>query len=248
MISNELITHNRPRSYEAESFRTLRANLQFFGVGRTLKALQLTGGMFGEGTSFVTANLAIVFAQTGRRVIVVDCDLRRPQQHLIFNVDNMTGLTSVLSGYMEIDEVLKTVPVTGVTVLTSGLLPANPTELLGSRKMGEVVAGLKEKADVILFDSPPLTVVADAAVLSNELDGVLLVVRSRLASRDSVAKAKEFLSNARANILGVALNSVRMNEIIEDYYSYYGEDAGKQKIIMKKRKEEKAKKPEDAAQ
>lgn len=220
MSSSELITYSQPRSFTTECFRTLRANLQFFGVGDTLKAILLTGGGVGEGTSFVTANLGIVFAQTGKRVIVVDCDLRRPQQHVIFNVDNQFGLTSILSGFKAPEDALKATPLEGLKILSAGLLPTNPTELLGSQKMSELILSLKEKADVILFDTPPLTIVSDAAVLSKEVDSVLMVIRSRVASRDSAMRTKEILTNARANILGMALNCAVMKES-EDYYSYY---------------------------
>lgn len=241
MSSYELITYSHPRSFISECFRTLRANLQFFGVGDTLKTILLAGGGVGEGTSFVTANLGIVFAQTGQRVIVVDCDLRKPQQHLIYNVDNQLGLTSILAGFKEADEVLKPLPMAGVKILTAGPLPANPTELLGSQRMSQLVASLKEKADVILLDAPPLAVVADAAVLSRGLDGVLMVVRSMVASRDSIIRTKELLTNAEAKILGVALNCARMKESSEDYYSYYSETV---KIPKQKKKTEKAKQQE----
>lgn len=234
MSSYELVTYNQPRSFIAESFRTLRANLQFMGVGDTLKSVLLAGGTGGEGASYITANLGVIFVQTGQRVIIVDCDLRKPQQHLIFNVDNQLGLTSILSGFKEPDEVIKTLPVTGVKILTAGPLPANPTELLGSQKMSQLISDLKQKADVILIDAPPLTVVADAAVLSKEVDGVLLVVRSRVASHNSVMKTMELLTNAKARVLGAALNCARMDEISEDYYSYHVSDS---KVLKKKKKE-----------
>lgn len=234
MSSYELITYNQPHSFITESFRTLRANLQFLGAGDTLKTILLAGGGFGEGTSFVIANLGVVFAQTGQRVVIVDCDLRKPQQHLIFNLDNHLGLTSVLSGFKDLDNVLEAVPLAGVRLLTSGPLPANPAELLGSQEMTRLVAGLKEKADVILLDASPLTVVADAAVLSKAVDGVLIVVRSRVASHGSVSKAKELLINAKANILGVALNCAGMYEISESYYSNYAADSKNKKWRRKR--------------
>lgn len=226
MNSYELITYSQPRSFITESFRILRANLQFFGVGDTSKAVLVAGGGFDEGASFVAANLGIVFAQTGQKVVIVDCDLRKPRQHMIFNVNNQIGLTGVLTGLKEPDQVLKDLPVSGLKILTAGALPTNPTELLGSQKMGELISTLKEKADVILLDAPPLTVVADAAVLSKSVDGVLIVTRSMVASRSSMLKTKELLINARANIIGVAFNCARMNEIIENYQSYYAEDSG----------------------
>jgi len=236
VTSYELVAYNQPRSFTAESFRTLRANLQFLGAGDSLKSILLSGGMAGEGTSFIVANLGIIFAQTGQRVMIVDCDLRKPQQHLIFNVDNQIGLTSILSGFKESDEVIKNLPVTGIRVLTAGPLPANPTELLGGQKMKRLIEELKQKADVILLDTPPLTVVADAAVLSKEVDGVLLVVRSRVASHNSVLKARELLTNAKARILGAALNCSRADEISEGYYSYHTPDSGmpKKKKATKK--------------
>jgi len=234
LSSYELITYNQPRSFISESFRTLRANLQFMGVGDDLKAILVAGGGFGEGASFVTANLGIVFAQTGQKVIIVDCDLRKPQQHWIFNVDNQFGLSSVLSGFKEPDQVIKVLSVMGLSILTAGPLPANPTELLGGQEMSRLIACLKEKADVILLDAPPLTVVADAAVLSKGVDGVLVVVRSRVASHDSLTKTKVLLTNAKARILGVALNCARMDETSENYYINYAEGAEAPKVKKKK--------------
>lgn len=236
MNNYELITYSQPRSFIAESFRTLRANLQFMGVGSDLKTVLLAGGVGGEGTSFIAANLGITLAQTGQRVVIIDCDLRKPQQHLIFNVDNQYGLTSVLSGFKEPGEVLKTLPVAGVKLLTSGPLPANPTELLGGLKMKELQAKLKEEADVIIMDTPPLTVVADAAVLSKEVDGVLLVVRSRVASRQTVRKTTELLTNAKARVLGAAFNGVRPDERNEEYYSYHSSEP---EAAKKKKKQSK---------
>lgn len=223
MNSKELISYSKPRSFTTESFRTLRANLQFLGVGDALKTIMLAGGGFGEGTSFITANLGIVLAQAGKRVIIVDCDLRKPRQHLIFNLDNQHGLTSVMSGFKELKDVLKDTPLSCLSVLTSGLLPTNPTDLLGSHAMGQLINGLKEKAEVILLDTSPLTVVADAGVLSKEVDGVLIIVRAKVASYGSVIKTKEFLENAKARILGVAFNGANLDEVVEDYYSYYSD-------------------------
>ncbi|MHB8984305.1 MAG: CpsD/CapB family tyrosine-protein kinase, partial [Eubacteriales bacterium] len=176
MNSKELISYNKSHSFTTESFRTLRANLQFLGVGDAIKTVVLAGGGFGEGTSFITANLGIVLAQAGKRVIIVDCDLRKPRQHLIFNLGNEQGLTSILSVFKELKDVLKNTPLEGLSILTSGLLPTNPTDLLGSQAMGKLIDDLKEKADVVLLDTSPLTVVADAAVLSKLADGVLIVV------------------------------------------------------------------------
>jgi len=230
--SYELVTYNQPRSFISESFRTLRANLQFLGAGDTLKSILMTGGMAGEGASFITANLGIIFAQTGQRVVIVDCDLRRPQQHLIFNIDNQYGLTSILTGFKDTDGVIKSLPLNGIQLLTAGPLPTNPTELLGSQKMSQLVEELKQKADVILLDTPPLTVVADAAVLSKVVDGVLQVVRSRVASRNSVLKTKELLTNAKARVLGAVLNCSGSDEIGEGYYSYHS--PGSEKLKKKK--------------
>jgi len=232
--SYELVTYSQPRSFAMEAFRILRANLQFIGVGKELKTVMLAAGGLNEGTSLTTANLGIVFAQTGQRVIIVDCDLRKPQQHLIFNVSNQLGLTSVLSGFKKPEEVMINLPVTGVRMVPAGPLPANPTELMGSGEMERLIAGLKEEADVILFDAPPLGVVADAAVLSAKVDGVLLVVRSRLASYSSVLKTKDLLTNAKAKTLGVVLNCVRMDEVIEKYHLYYDNGNASERKKQKK--------------
>lgn len=241
MNNKELIAYSKTRSFTTESFRTLRSNLQFLGVGNTLKTVMLAGGGFGEGTSFITANLGIVFAQTGKRVVIVDCDLRKPRQHLIFGLGNKHGLTSVLSGFKGLKDVMNDTPLAGLKILTSGLLPANPTDLLGSNAMVQLIEGLEEKADVILLDTSPLAVVADAAVLSKEVDGVTIVVRAKVASYNSAIKTKEFLENAKARILGVAFNGARLDDVIEDYYYYYSDKAMASR--EKKKNEEKRKIP-----
>ncbi|HBC93979.1 MAG TPA: capsular biosynthesis protein [Pelotomaculum sp.] len=244
--SYELVAYSRPQSFTTESFRTLRTNLQFLGVGDSLKTVLIAGSGFGEGASFITANLGIVFAQAGQRVIIVDCDLRKPRQHLIFNLDNQLGLTSVLSGFKEPEQVIKDIPIAGVRLLTAGLLPTNPAELLGSREMSRLVSALKEKADVILLDGSPLTVFADAAILSKSVDGVLMVVRSRVASQNSVTNTRELLTNAKASILGVALNCARMDALKDDYQAYYANAAGVPR--QKKKKAEKPRKAEEKKQ
>ena len=233
MNHKELITYSQPGSFVSESFRTLRANLQFLGAGDQMKTVMLAGDSFGEGASFITANLAIVFAQAGMRVIIVDSDLRKPRQHLLFNVDNQHGLTSVLSGYKTPEDVLNKLSIGGVRLMTTGMLPSNPTELLGGSVMKQLIEHLKREADIVLFDAPPLTVVSDAAVLSKEVDGVLMVIRSRAGSYQNVQKAKEFLINAKARIMGVVLNSARVDEISEDYHTHYVEGAYKEKAIKK---------------
>lgn len=215
----KLITRTNPRSPVAEAYRQLRTNIQFSSPDRPLKTLLITSTHPEEGKSTILANLAITFAQTGSRVILVDCDLRRPSLHGIFGVRNSVGLTNII-----LDPAIKEFPfqdsgVTNLRLLCSGPLPPNPSELLGSRRMAEVVEQLKSEADYVLFDSPPVVVVTDAAILASKLDGVMLVVYAGRTRRELAKKAKALLDKVNANVLGVILNNVKYDASLHRYYA-----------------------------
>jgi polysaccharide biosynthesis transport protein len=211
-----------PRSVEAEAFRKLRTNLSFLGVDKGSLCCVVTSPSVGEGKSTVTANLALAIAQSGLRVIVVEADLRRPTVHKLFGVQQRVGTTTVLLDHADVDDALHHVEGESVAVLTSGQLPPNPSELLGSRPMGELVAELRRRADVILIDSAPLLPVADPVVVSQFADGVLLVARAGSTTRDHVRAARAACEKGGAKVLGVVLNAAPLNADRAAYYGYYG--------------------------
>lgn len=215
-----LVTVSNPRSPISEAYRSLRTNLEFSSLDRPLKTMVVTSAGPEEGKSTTLANLAVTLAQAEKKVILVDCDLRRPSQHEIFEVGNSLGLTS-----MVVDEEafknppLQETPVPNLKLLPSGPLPPNPSELLGSRRMEEIIATLREKADLVLFDAPPIIAVTDAAVLASKVDGVLLVIKAGTTKRDHAQQAKALLEKVNARLVGAVLNNVRMDISLHRYYA-----------------------------
>jgi len=216
---NELITISESRSPISEAYRTLRTNLDFAGLDRALKTLVVTSAGVSEGKSTTLANLAIVSAQAGRRVILVDADLRRPTIHKVFGLANDTGLTTMMMD----DAALASPPlvktdVAGLSVLTSGPLPPNPAEVMGSRRMEEIIAALAERADQVLFDTPPVVAVTDAAVLATKVDGVVLVVSAGHTRRDHARAAIQRLQQINARLVGAVLTNVQVDTGLKEYY------------------------------
>lgn len=207
-----MIAYTKPRSPAAEAYRTLRTNIQFASLDRPLRRLLLTSAGPEEGKSTTLANLAVTMAQAERKVIVVDCDLRRPSQHTIFNLRNTSGLTSVFlddapdRGDAELP--LQPTAIPNLWVLTSGPLPPNPAELLASSRMDAILDRIGARADVILLDSPPVVAVTDASVLSAKVDGVLLVVGAGKVKRDVARRAKAQLEAVNAHVVGLVVNNV----------------------------------------
>jgi capsular exopolysaccharide synthesis family protein len=198
--------------------------VEFASVDVPLRTLLVTSAVPDEGKTVTAANLAVVFAQAGRRVLLVDADLRKPSVHTIFALPNAHGLTSMLrSDTVAVDAITHASEQANLRVLTSGPLPPNPAELLGSHRMQAVLETLQQSADLIVFDSPPLQAVTDAAVLSSFTDGAILVVDARSSRRRSVRQAKETLDRAGARILGIVLNRVDRKSTFE-YSGYYGEE------------------------
>ncbi len=219
-MTNTLITISNPRSPIAEAYRTLRTNLEFSNLDKSLRALVVTSASSEEGKSTTLANLAVTIAQSGKRVILVDADLRRPTQHQIFDLKNNAGLTDIVR-----DESLLANPplqetnVPNLHVLTSGQTPPNPAEILGSKRMSEIIAALLERAEIVLLDAPPLLAVTDAAVLSSKVDGVLLVVSAGKTKRENARKAQTQLEKINARVIGAVLNNVKAESGAQYYYS-----------------------------
>jgi non-specific protein-tyrosine kinase len=213
----DLITLTDPRSPVSESYRTLRTNLSFSSLDRPLRTLVITSAAPEEGKSTTIANLAVTMAQSGKKTILVDCDLRRPSLHTIFGLSLEPGLTNMLLNENS-PPPLQSTEVENLQLLTSGAKPPNPADLLGSNKLDKVIERLLETADIVLFDAPPVIAVTDAAVLGSKVDGVLLVVQAGKTRRDHAERAKEMLEKANVHIIGVTLTNAPKDSSIGGYY------------------------------
>lgn len=219
-MSNPLFTISNPRSPVAEAYRTLRTNLEFSNLDKSLRTLLVTSPGAEEGKSTTLANLSATIAASGKRVILVDADLRRPTQHQIFGLKNNAGLTDMVrADAMLAEPPLQETSVPNLVVLTSGHLPPNPAEILGSKRMSEILTALLERAEMVLFDAPPVLAVTDAAVLSQKVDGVLLVVSAGKTKRDDARRAQAQLEKINARVIGAVLNNVRAERGAQYYYS-----------------------------
>ena len=209
-----------PKSPIAEQFRTIRTNIQFSSVDEELQTMIVTSSGPAEGKSTTTANMAVVFAQQGKRVLLIDADLRKPTVHYTFRTENHIGLSNVLTRQASLEEAVTVTAQDKLWVLPSGPIPPNPSELLGSKGMQTLLEQAKDDYDVIILDTPPVLAVTDAQVLANLADGVVLVVSSGKTEIDAAKKAKELLESAKAKILGVVLNNKKVQD--SQYYYYYG--------------------------
>jgi non-specific protein-tyrosine kinase len=208
--TSALVTLRDPSSMAAEAYRTLRTNIQFSSLDKPIQTLLATSTAPDEGKSTTLANLAVTIAQAEQRVILVDCDLRRPSVHTLFDVPNEQGLTTTILAQVEGPLPLQATSVPGLSLLTSGPLPPRPADLLGSRRMEQLIARLRNEADIVLFDTPPVVAVTDAAVLATRVDGVLLVLQAGQTRRDRAREARQKLEKVKANIIGVVLNNAKL--------------------------------------
>ncbi len=206
-MSLNIITHTNRKSPISEAYRTLRTNIQFSSIDKKVKTIVVTSANMSEGKSTTITNLAETFAQAGNRVIVVDADLRRPRVHQLFNLENQQGLTNVLAGQIELKQAIASA-CSDVHVMTSGPVPPNPSELLGSEKMKELVRILSEHYDIVLFDTPPVNAVTDAAILSTVVDGVILAVASGKTDIEGGKRAMKSLQAVNANLLGAVMTMI----------------------------------------
>lgn len=213
-----------PRSPAAEAYRTLRTNIEFAAVEAPVRAILVTSSVPGEGKTTTAANLAAVFAQAGKRTVLVDCDLRKPGVHRIFGLPNATGLTTMLRNERaELADVAQSTEQESLRVVTTGPLPPNPAELVRSERMRAALGRIAAEADYVIVDSPPLQAVTDAAILSTLVDGTLLVVDAGRTRSGAVRSGREALAKVGARVLGVTLN--RLSESMSGayyYYDYYG--------------------------
>ena len=217
-----LVTAKSRFSPESEAYRMIRSNIQFMSVDSPNKAIMVTSAARGEGKSSTLANLGVVMAQAGLKTVIVDTDLRRPVQHEIFGLPNNNGLTELLrKSDLNVVDLLSNTHVPGLQVLTSGILPPNPSELLGTQRMQQVMEELSAEVDMVLYDSPPAVVVADAAIMAKYVDGTVLVVEVGETRRDVLRQALFNLTQAGATMYGVVLNRVSKKKHSYYYQGYY---------------------------
>ena len=223
-MGRRLITVSDSRSIIAEQFRTIRANIKFSVPDTQLKTILVTSSTPGEGKSTNAANLGVVFAQEGKKVLIVDADMRKSTLHHTFGIFNTVGLSTVLSKQDEFNSAIQETPIVGLFVLPSGPLPPNPAELLSSKSFDAFLKEMKKDYDIIIFDAPPLLSVSDAQVLSHQCDGTLLIIHSAVAEKEDVLKAQSILTSSQAKVLGVVLNNYKMPKNRKYYYQYYGKE------------------------
>ncbi len=215
---SSLITLSDPRSPAAEAYRTLRTNIDFSSLDRVIHTLLVTSVAPSENKSLTVANLAVSMAQGDKKTILVDADVRRPALHTLFSLNNDKGLTSLfIDAKGPIEPALQTVKVPNLQVLTSGPLPPNPAELLGSQRMLDVIETLKSRADIILFDAPPVIAVTDASVLGTRVDGVLLVVQAGQTRREQAKRAKQQLEKLHIRVIGAVLSGASLDSGVGGY-------------------------------
>lgn len=220
--SERLITAHGTFSPLAESYRLVRSNIQFMGVDQPAKSIVISSTNPGEGKTTTAANLALIMAQADLKTVLVDADLRRPTLHKVFGVPNLGGLTDLLrSPEFDLTGQMKNVGVDNLQLLTSGPLPPNPSELLGSQRMAQLVQSLQEIADVVIFDSSPILATTDATILAKRTDGLIMVTRAGSTRRDLTKLAVKRLQQVGINILGVVLNQVSSKSGSSQQYAQY---------------------------
>ncbi len=218
-----LIAFYKPKSTTAEQYRTIRTNIDFSAVDRQLKTIMVTSSGPAEGKSTTAANLAVVMAQQGKRVLLVDSDMRKPTMHYTFRLRNLRGLTTILTKRTSFEEAVQKTAADNLFVLTSGPIPPNPAELLSSAAMESFIKHALTFFDTVIIDTPPVLAVTDAQILANLCDGTVLVVRSGVTEKDAALRAKELLVKAKAKILGVVLNGKPVSKSNHYYYYYSNE-------------------------
>ena len=227
-MGKELIIDQDPKSPIAEIFRTLRTNLQFMTSNQGLKTLLITSGLPGEGKSWVSANLAIAFAGEGKKVALIDSDMRKGRLHTIFEIDRKPGLSNFLSGISElkqkddISDYFKKTMIENLFIMPAGDAVPNPSELLVSNKMTELITRLKNNFDIIIFDGTPILLVTDSLILARQLDSSLIVTSYKTTKMGDIEKIKKMIENVRGKIAGVVINKIPITIKKYENTYYYG--------------------------
>lgn len=220
-MGRKLITVSDSKSIITEQFRIIRANIKYSIPDIELKTILVTSSTPGEGKSTNAANLGVVFAQEGKKVLIVDADMRKPTLHHTFGIFNTVGLSTILSKQDDYSFAVQETPIVGLFVLPSGPIPPNPAELLSSKYFTLFLEEMKKLYDIIIFDTPPLLSVSDAQVLSPQCDGSLLIIHSGVAEKEEVLEAQAILNSSQSKILGVVLNKYKMPKKRKSYQQYY---------------------------
>ena len=230
MAEINLITQYDKKSPISEAYRAIRTNLQFACTGKLIKMISFTSATPSEGKSTTVSNLAVVMAQIGKRILLIDCDMRKPVQHKLFGLSNR-GLSNCIATGISLDDVIQKNVIDNLDILPSGPVPPNPSEILCSDKMGEILKTVAAEYDYILLDTPPVLLVTDTVVIAAKVDGVVVLISSGEVSVDDARSAKTRLIQGGANILGVILNKVPIRHRYGyDYnYYYYDEEHNKHK-------------------
>ncbi len=222
-LAARVATIQDPAGVASEAYRTLRTNLIYMFVDSPPKVIVLTSPGPGEGKSTTCANLGVVLAQAGRKVLIADCDFRKPVMHKFFGMRNLLGVVDVLVGERELQEVTEQ-PMEGLTVIPVGRIPPNPTELLGSQRFKQLLIRVRQEYDYVLLDAPPVAVVSDPAILATQGDGVLLILDAQNTRQSSLRRALRDLSTVGANMLGTVMNNVEVSS--GTYFGAYDYDRG----------------------
>lgn len=215
-----ILVHENPRSTMAEAMRRLKTNLKYVSVDREVKVVAVTSSVPQEGKSTIASNLAMVFAQAGDNVLLVDGDMRKPKLHEVFKLEDIVGLSNLITDTCELEDLVHKTQ-TGVSVLLSGPLPPNPVDLLITARMKEIVNQARQSYEFVIIDTPSVAAVSDALIISTLVDGTLVVVAHGRTKRDVVQKSVEGLRKVRGNVLGVVLNKVPGENEDYQYYHYY---------------------------
>ncbi|PTJ72575.1 capsular biosynthesis protein [Staphylococcus hyicus] len=216
----KLIVDHTPKSPVSEQFRGIRTNISFSNVNDDLTSVVITSARPSSGKSTVSANLAITYAQSNYRTLIIDADMRKPTQHFIFELSNKEGLSSLLSGQSSGDIAIKQTHIDNLDVLTSGPVPPNPSEMLNSKAFRNVFESAQEVYDFIVIDTPPVNSVTDSQLVAKVSKQVVLVIDVNNNNRKEIQRAKDLLEKSGANLLGVVLNKLKGKS--DEYYAYYG--------------------------
>lgn len=214
-----LVTLTDSKSVAAEAYRTLRTNIQFSSFDEEMKIITVTSSRPSEGKSTVACNMAVTFAENGNKVLLIDADLRRPTIHKKFKLPNSLGIVNLILEPERMSEIVHEDVIEGLDIVTSGAIPPNPSELLGSKRNRALLSKLRQEYDTIILDTPPLLAVTDAQVLTTISDGTIIVAQHGVTKKDEILQAKGLLEKVKGNILGVVLSQIPVDD--NSYYYYY---------------------------
>ena len=211
----------KPKSVEAEAYRSLRSNIEYSAFDEEYRVIVVTSSLPSEGKSLTAGNLALALAQGDKKVLLVDCDMRKPSLHKKFKISNVSGISDLLLNKGTMESVVNNYS-DNLTIITAGKVPPNPAEMLASKVMTKFIDEMRNHFDYIILDTPPLQAVTDAQILATKADGVLLVVRSKTTKKDAVEASVDLINKVNGKIIGTVLNAV--DNLHNKYYYYYGDE------------------------